>query len=574
MSGGTKPLGSLNIARLVAVVTVMAVLFLFLPARLSGAQDGATATPDGGEAVGTVEVRQPALNPPFVSGAEPGWLRISGKSAHTIYAVRNAAAGPEGVFSGAWRSSIPAAGYYRVEAYIGVGEVLEYAKLQPEGGPDIPPLTRSARYLVTHAGSTTPVEVDQARRGSEWVDLGVFFFEAGDAETTLVELDNQTAEEAGQTLVTFSTLRFTSTGAPAPTATIRPSPTTTHTPTASLPPALTLTATPSPTTPLTEIDALELGEATFTTGPDGIVQAQVPLFIDGQRVGTIDYSYPETMAPQSAGQIEVAITVTDNFTSTVDVLVRDLTQGVAIGSRTLVSRFSLSLDAQTFEFDQDFKTQTVDVSTIREAAALWNIVAEPGVGGEDGEDVNIKLVLGFDERGIPTITGKPLAFKIRVLAPATVTVATTTPAAPASPAAPADGPFGSPLVPVLCGVGLLVALVIAIFLYLDRRRKGPSGETAVVAARLEGDEQIRLYQMLTEHFDEQGLRELSFLMKIDYEDLPFPGKSNKARELVALCADAGRLGALADLIREKRPRLFAGQPEDEGPEAGNGADNG
>ena len=67
--------------------------------------------------------------------------------------------------------------------------------------------------------------------------------------------------------------------------------------------------------------------------------------------------------------------------------------------------------------------------------------------------------------------------------------------------------------------------------------------------------QVELHEALDTYFSEQELRELCFELGIDYEDLPFSGQGNKARELVAVCARLSRLHTLQKEIARKRPSL-------------------
>jgi hypothetical protein len=74
---------------------------------------------------------------------------------------------------------------------------------------------------------------------------------------------------------------------------------------------------------------------------------------------------------------------------------------------------------------------------------------------------------------------------------------------------------------------------------------------------LNSDEQQKLHGMLDNNFDDLELQDLCFDMAIDYEDLPAVGQTHKARELVELCSRSGRLPQLRQMIKGRRPHLFA-----------------
>jgi len=78
-----------------------------------------------------------------------------------------------------WRPDLPAAGRYRVYAFVPYWD---------NGTPD----TRAAHYMVHHAGGETVVVVDQSLYVDRWVDLGAYTFPTG--RQGFVYLDNRTDE--------------------------------------------------------------------------------------------------------------------------------------------------------------------------------------------------------------------------------------------------------------------------------------------------------------------------------------------------------------------------------------------
>ena len=59
----------------------------------------------------------------------------------------------------------------------------------------------------------------------------------------------------------------------------------------------------------------------------------------------------------------------------------------------------------------------------------------------------------------------------------------------------------------------------------------------------------QLRQQISQHFDEEELRELAFDLGLDYDDLGSRGKRAKARELVAQMERQGRLSDLRAAVK-------------------------
>lgn len=121
-----------------------------------------------------------------VDNADPGfsvvvetWPSASGSGQYgTDYRYRSTSGEPGTVM---WEPTLPAAGEYEVSVWYRHG----YDR------PD------DAHYTVEHAGGTSDVFVDQSTLGSQWVPIGVFPFEAGNAGC--VRLSSEA--EPGKTIV-------------------------------------------------------------------------------------------------------------------------------------------------------------------------------------------------------------------------------------------------------------------------------------------------------------------------------------------------------------------------------------
>jgi formylglycine-generating enzyme required for sulfatase activity len=69
------------------------------------------------------------------------------------------------------------------------------------------------------------------------------------------------------------------------------------------------------------------------------------------------------------------------------------------------------------------------------------------------------------------------------------------------------------------------------------------------------DHRVQLKQLLSERFEEEELRTLSFNMDIDYDNLPGRGKAAKARELVVYLERRDRLSLLVETGKKLRPDI-------------------
>ena len=89
-----------------------------------------------------------------------------------------------------------------------------------------------------------------------------------------------------------------------------------------------------------------------------------------------------------------------------------------------------------------------------------------------------------------------------------------------------------------------------------RQSKNNPASTAILPAKLNRKAHNKMHDILDNYFNEQELRDICFELGIDYEDLPFSGQTNKARELVALSVHTGQFAQLNTLVKEERPYLF------------------
>jgi len=174
-----------------------------------------------GETCGDIPISSPTIvEKPILVPAATSDICTSGWLTYTNQRMQTAALTPSlGTLdlptnAATWQSFIPYNGMYHVEAFIPAHAPLEWP---------CPPLTlsgntASAHYRITHAYGTSSAWVDQSQASDQWVDLGVYYFRAGESAT--IRLDNATGEPAGMATVSFSAVRLNLVGMNTPVFTL------------------------------------------------------------------------------------------------------------------------------------------------------------------------------------------------------------------------------------------------------------------------------------------------------------------------------------------------------------------
>lgn len=67
---------------------------------------------------------------------------------------------------------------------------------------------------------------------------------------------------------------------------------------------------------------------------------------------------------------------------------------------------------------------------------------------------------------------------------------------------------------------------------------------------------VSLYDELLSSYNESELRDLSFRLKVPYEDLPGIARKDKARELIEYLDRHGRIGELAEIVQNVSVERF------------------
>lgn len=215
-----------------------------------------------GGSVVEVTVKEPTRLKPAYSGDMCGsaWHKLTGFGGSPAYLTLNVQTAGQSTNSAEWVPDLPAAGEYKVEAFVPDHPPIEWQC----PAKSIPRDTAKARYTIIYAGGSKTVEGNQGPLANGWLNLGTYSFNAGAGGK--VTLSDLTGEESYSRTVAFSAVRFVK-SAP---ATPQPSPT----------PAPTPTPTPLPPDP-----TLWAGSGSPAPGESLLVPVQV-LSLRGLRLGS------------------------------------------------------------------------------------------------------------------------------------------------------------------------------------------------------------------------------------------------------------------------------------------------
>ncbi len=159
----------------------------------------------GGEGSSITTVEEPTTLHPGYTGdtCTCGWYRLDTDRGHYAYLTLNTNDPGQSTNWAQWRPTLAEAGDYRVEAYIPNHSPFTW----PCTGQYISWDTSDARYKIYHAAGMTEPPGNQSPLANQWLDLGVFHFNAG--TNGYVELADLNGEENLSHFVSFSAVRFT-----------------------------------------------------------------------------------------------------------------------------------------------------------------------------------------------------------------------------------------------------------------------------------------------------------------------------------------------------------------------------
>lgn len=107
-------------------------------------------------------------------------------------------------------------------------------------------------------------------------------------------------------------------------------------------------------------------------------------------------------------------------------------------------------------------------------------------------------------------------------------------------------------------LGTFLSAPFLLGIYKEKKKEKsprPFDNAFMISPNHNSENQVKLHRILDQYFNDQELRQLCFEMSVQYDDLPYPGQSNKARELVALCVRTGRVDELIQRVKDARPNL-------------------
>jgi hypothetical protein len=151
-----------------------------------------------------VIVEDPQLHPTYTTCPETYWYPFDNDRGHTAYLTLNAYNPANSANHGEWHPVIPQSGYYRVEAYISAHNPITWCNKQ---GWLINHDTAEARYSIHHADGVTARSLSQYPLSNEWLNLGEYYFTAG--ESGYVYLTDLNGEADFSSTISFSAMRFT-----------------------------------------------------------------------------------------------------------------------------------------------------------------------------------------------------------------------------------------------------------------------------------------------------------------------------------------------------------------------------
>jgi hypothetical protein len=137
-----------------------------------------------------------------------GWYKIAlgGYNKSNLYLTTNVKNSYDSYNSAKWTPSILKSGRYKVEAYIGHHDSINFSC--PNVAVSLN--TSNARYTIQYYGGKTTVAVNQGPLDNAWANLGEFSFTTG--KSGYVSLTDITGEKDTTTLLVFNVLRFTYVG--------------------------------------------------------------------------------------------------------------------------------------------------------------------------------------------------------------------------------------------------------------------------------------------------------------------------------------------------------------------------
>lgn len=151
-----------------------------------------------------VIVEDPQLHPAYTSCPQTYWYAFNNDRGHSAYLTLNTDNPLHSTNYGEWHPVFPQAGNYRVEAYIAGHPPIVWCTGE---GRTINTDSTDAHYSIHHAYGVSDRSLSQVPLSNQWLDLGEFYFNAGDVG--YVSLTDLNGKPEYSTTVSFSAMRFT-----------------------------------------------------------------------------------------------------------------------------------------------------------------------------------------------------------------------------------------------------------------------------------------------------------------------------------------------------------------------------
>ena len=287
------------------------------------------------------------------------------------------------------------------------------------------------------------------------------------------------------------------------------------------------------------------------------------------RIGELAIAYPSYLRPRSSERTDLTIHIPPNLASIQPTDLERLPSTITPTLKTLdhytthilvSEQMAAVLSSPTFSIEPIYPTQQrIDLDGDKTHWS-WNITAPDSLSTglltlkvyklyQENVDLDNLAPTWVGTIQVDVIQYTPTPQKLPMIAPT-----------PSITQRIVDEPvsfIGIILIFIVGTAGVLIAYLT----YKQNQQKkaalaAAGSPEASTPSTLDTTEQIQLFHLLDQHYSDQELRTLCFELSVDYDDLPYPGQANKARELVALLARNGRLGELTTQIQRDRPTLF------------------
>lgn len=390
--------------------------------------------------------------------------------------------------------------------------------------------------------------------------------------TAFFLVNNRAAEEQAQESAAIETRNAETLAANAATAIAATEAAAVIQPTNTVPPTVAPTNTPAPTSQLTA------DNGSLNLGPIGLGTTELtyPLEIHLNEPATLELiiAFSDEIASANLISAETVAKPESLTTDEAAIVNRALGADTQIEYETEINRITIypvmgvKLEGTGFEVVPN-STQIQEFDIKLQTGLIWKWTVTAREPGPKTLLLTIFLPIAENDQLEVKRTRTLSSFTINIdvlLTPTPIPSPVSTPTPqPPTPTPTATPSFIGRFIDNLANepstlIGGILTFVIGagtlIITILNYRKKQEEPQPPAPTILKNEDEQLTL-QIIVDNFNEQELRDLCFELRIDYDNLPFPGKASKARELIGYCIRHGRYEELFTKVREERPHLFS-----------------